>query len=142
MDELNPFIANGLIGVVNVHFSLLSFYEGREVDPIIVENLVEIFRKSCYGCNWDVEQNYILAVISELQLEEMLRTNSLTRKDLRKTIFLRCNRLTISISTFKLHYIQGKHRIKATKKFLSLIDTWWTIKLYCLNRIGKLSREQ
>jgi hypothetical protein len=139
MDELHRLLINSLVGVIRVEIYSLSFYGGRQKDPTIVQYQQEIYERCRKGCDQDKEEYFIPAVVNEAELEDILRTNNLTREILQRTIYVKNNRNRpkIILPNFKLRCMHGKHRIEAAKRFLKPPETWWTIKLYCLDTRSK-----
>ena len=126
-NEYNLSLAECLVGIVKVDISSLAFQDdagARQIDPIIVDRLIEIFYS-----RYDSE-NHILALISLAELDHILQASRLTRGDLSKSLLGgECPKLDTSHQ--KIHCLHGRHRLRDAIEFLKPDDCWWTVRLYC-----------
>ena len=113
-----------LVGIIRVPAADLNFMDSREVDIGHINRLVQVFQDT--GCKPDNSENHIHNLLSETQLQNLLRKSNITREDLSQTLAGR----SLTLRELQgLPCIGGQHRIAATKIFPGP-DTCWTVRLH------------
>lgn len=100
----------------------------RQLNPKNVARLRNIFLLE--GCHRLDPQHYVLILIDEATLDQILRKNNISRfslKDLDEPKLLRVDKEII--------YFHGKHRLKTVKDVLEANEKWWIIDVYLENKV-------
>lgn len=136
--ESNIFAAKRIIGTVRAEISSLQFIPihpfqstRRQEDSQIVDDLVEVFRKTAIR-RYDPD-NVIRALVTPAELRRVLKASGVTQTVLTSPAPDGSLRLLKTAPNQKLSCLEGLHRIKAAEKVLAEDDCWWTIKLYLLD---------
>ena len=136
--DLNILAARQFIGTAQVDISCLKFFQGRQTDHWVVDNLLRVFSQS--GClRYDLD-NYVPVLVFKEELQRALWTSGLTQSALKNAVKERLLCLLKVVEDQKLYCSHGRHRVEAAKSFfLEQEDHWWTIKLFLVQSKGTRS---
>ena len=131
--KLNITTSKKSIGCARVNTSSLQFVEGREIDPQIVQGLVDLFQRT--KCRRYDPDNYIRVSVTKQQLKSILRLSKLTKNAL-KSPSQDGSLPLLNTGSIKLTSYGGQHRIKAVETFPDPDDHWWTVRLFLKSAKG------
>jgi hypothetical protein len=106
------------IAIIKVGLNSLEFYNRQKVDKKIVGNLIEIFKKSRYGCDREHNLYVIKGYIDPNDLNYILILLNLTLEDLQRSLISYSYRPRIKTGNLKIRCLNGQHQVEAVKSFL------------------------
>lgn len=115
--DLNILAARRFIGTARVDISCLKFFQGRQTDYRVVDNLLRVFSQS--GCLRYDPDNYVPVLIFEEELQRALRASSLAQSTLKNAVKERSLSFLKVVKDQKLSCAQGRYRVEAAKSFFS-----------------------
>ena len=122
---INALADNQFIGTARADISTLEFIKGRQIDNLIVENLITVFQQK--RCRRYEPEDYIPVLVTKANLKRAALQSPAEDGSL-------C--LLRTAKNQKLSCLHRRHRIKAAENFLPDKDQWWTVRIYLVASDG------